>query len=92
MPPTGSTLAPLLFLVAIIIVLASPRKVKTLGRMFLAFIATAAPLLILGALLRKGEPEMLGILIGQISIGVAEVFGLFHVLSLRRAKRNGASG
>jgi Ca2+/H+ antiporter len=92
MPPTGSSLAPLLFLAGIIIVLASPRKLKTLGRMFLAFIVTAVPLLILGALLRKGEPEMLGILIGQIAIGVACVFGLFHVLSLRRAKRNGASG
>jgi Na+/phosphate symporter len=92
MHPTGTYLAPLLFLIGIIIVLASPRKLKTLGRMFLAFIVTAVPLLILGALLRKGEPEMLGILIGQMAIGVADALGLFYVLSLRRAKRDGASG
>jgi len=91
MQPTGSSLAPLLSLVGVIIVLASPRKLRTLGRMLLVFIVAALAFLVLGALLRIGEPEMLGILIAQIAIGVADAFGLFHVLSLRRAKRDGSS-
>jgi len=92
MQPIGHSLAPFLFLVGIVIVLVSSRKLKTLGRMLLAFIVTTVVLLLLGALLRTGEPEMFGILTAQIAIGVSDTLGVFHVLSLRRARKGGASG
>jgi hypothetical protein len=81
-------LGPLLLLVGLIILLVSPQKMKTLGRMLLAFVGVAAVILMLGALLRKGDPELIGAFTGQIALGVADVLGLFHVLRLKRSRQS----
>ena len=83
----GTSLAPILFLIGLVIVLVSPRKLKTLGRMVVALLGLALVLLLAGALFRKGDAEMLGALIAQIAIGAADAVGFVHVLSLKRSRQ-----
>jgi hypothetical protein len=46
--------------------------------MGLALIVALVVLLGAGALLRKGDPEMLGALFAQMSVGAADAVGLLH--------------
>jgi O-antigen ligase len=73
-----------LFLVGIVIVVSSPRKLRTLGRMVAAFLIVAVVLLVVGAVLRTGDPEMFGALAVDVAMGAADAVGVLHIRSLRR--------
>ena len=55
--------------------------------MVVGFLVVAVVLMIAGALLRKGNPELLGSLIAQVAMGAADAVGLLHVVSLKRLRR-----
>lgn len=85
------TLAPVLLLIGFVIWLVSRRKLQTLKRMVLVFLISTAVLISLGALLRVSEPEMFAILAIQVALGVADAFGLFHVLSITNTREGKAN-
>lgn len=66
--PAGSPFLVLLFFAAIVVFLYCPKKLPTLGRMVLAFVATAQLIMIPAALARRGAPQMWGRMAFQISL------------------------
>src|SRR5258708_3776762 len=55
--PPGSPLGILLLVAAIYLVVKSPKKLQTLGRMGIAFVVTALLFMVPGAILRRGDPQ-----------------------------------
>jgi hypothetical protein len=82
--PTGSPLGILLLVAAIYLVVKSPKKLQTLGRMGIAFVVTALPFMVPGAVLRRGDPQALGAIAGLVALLVAVIAGWWHTRSLRR--------
>jgi len=88
--PTGSPLGILLFIAAIYLVVKSPKRLQTLGRMAIALVATALLIMVPGAILRTGDPRALGQIAGLVALLVAVMAGWWHTRSLKRASAEAA--
>ena len=91
MPPSEAMVSPLMsviFILAIVVFLYSPKKLRTLGRMMLAFVSTALLIMIPAALVRRGDPHMWGEMAAQIGILIALAAGWWHVRRLKRAAKS----
>ena len=82
--PMGSPLGILLFVAAIYLVVKSPKKMQTLGRMGIAFVVTALLIMVPGAIVRRGDPQALGAIAGLVALLVAVIGGWWHMSSLKR--------
>jgi hypothetical protein len=82
--PAGSPLGILLLIAAIYLVVKSPKKLQTLGRMGMAFVVTALLIMVPGAILRRGDPQALGQIVGLVAMLVAVIAGWWHTRSLKR--------
>ena len=89
--PMGSPLGILLLIAAIYLVVKSPKKLPTLGRMAAGFVVTVLLIIVPGAVLRIGDPQALGRVSGLIALLVAVVAGWWHVRSLQRASKEPSS-
>ncbi len=89
--PTASPLGILLFIAAIYLVVTSPKKLRTLGRMAIAFVVTALLIMLAGAILRRGDPQALGAIAGLVAMLGAVIAGWWHTRSLKRGS-TGTSG
>jgi hypothetical protein len=82
--PTASPLGILLLVAAIYLVVKSPKKLQTLGRMAIAFVVTALLIMVPGAILRRGDPQALGAIAGLVAMLAAVIAGWWHTRSLKR--------
>ena len=82
--PTASPLGILLFVAAIYLVVKSPKKLQTLGRMAIAFVVTVLLFIVPGAILRRGDPQALGAIAGLVALLAAVIAGWWHTRSLKR--------
>ena len=82
--PTASPLGILLLIAAIYLVVTSPKKLGTLGRMAIAFVGTALVTMVVGAILRRGDPQALGAIAGLVAMLGAVIAGWWHTRSLKR--------
>ena len=83
--PAGSPLGLLLSIAMIYIVVKSPKKLQTLGRMGIAFVLTAVLIMVPAAILRRGDPGAIGAIAGLIAILAAVIAGWWHMRSLKRS-------
>ena len=83
--PTASPLGILLLVAAIYLVVKSPKKLQTLGRMAIAFVVTALLIMVPGAILRRGDPQALGAIAGLVALLAAVIAGWWHTRSLKHA-------
>jgi hypothetical protein len=83
--PTASPLGILLLVAAIYLVVTSPKKLRTLGRMGIAFVATALLIMVPGAILRRSDPQALGAIAGLVALLAAVIAGWWHTRSLKHA-------
>lgn len=58
--PVGSPLGILLLIAAIYLVVKSPKRLQTLGRMGIAFMVTVLLIIVPGAIVRRGNPQAIG--------------------------------
>jgi hypothetical protein len=84
-PPVGSPLSILLLIAGIYLLIKSPKKLQTLGRMALAFIVTVLLIVVLNAILRIGDPRAWGQLAGLVGLLAAVIAGSLNLRALRRA-------
>jgi hypothetical protein len=89
--PVSSPLGILLLIAAIYLVVKSPKKLQTLGRMVIAFVVTVLVFIVAGAILRMGDPRALGAIGGLVAMLVAVIAGWWHMRALKRASAE-ASG
>lgn len=82
--PVGSPLGLLLLIAMIYIVVKSPKKLQTLGRMGIAFVLMGLLIMAPAAILRRGDPEAIGAIAGLIAILAAVIAGWWHMRSLKR--------
>jgi len=82
--PTVSPLGILLLVAAIYLVVKSPKKLQTLGRMGVAFVVTVLLFIVPGATLRRGDPQALGAIAGLVALLAAVIAGWWHTRSLKR--------
>jgi hypothetical protein len=82
--PTASPLGIVLFIAAIYLVVKSPKKLQTLGRMGIAFVVTVLVIMVTGAILRRGDPQALGAIAGLVALLGAVIAGWWHTRSLKR--------
>jgi hypothetical protein len=82
--PAASPLGILLLVAAIYLVVKSPKKLQTLGRMAIAFVVSVLLVLVPGAILRMGDPQALGAIGGLVALLVAVIAGWWHTRSLKR--------
>jgi hypothetical protein len=73
--PAGSPLGILLLIAVICIVVKSPKKLQTLGRMGIAFVVTVLLIIVPGTILRRGHPQAIGAIAGWIAIFAAVTGG-----------------
>jgi thiol:disulfide interchange protein len=85
--PTASPLGILLLIAAIYLLVTSPKKLQTLGRMAIAFVVTALAIMVTGAILRRGDPQALGAIAGLVAMLLAVIAGWWHTRSLKRGSR-----
>ena len=85
--PMTSPLGIVLMIGMIYLVFKSPKRLHTLGRMVIAFIATVLLFIIPGTLLKIGDPEAQGRIAGLVALLVAVIVGWWHVRSQRRASK-----
>jgi len=88
--PTASPLGILLLVAAIYLVVKSPKKLQTLGRMAIAFVVTALLIMVPGAILRRGDPQALGAILGLVALLAAVIAGWWHTRSLKRGSADTA--
>lgn len=89
--PAASLLGILLLVAAIFLLVKSPKKLQTLGRMVIVFVVTVVLFIIPGAILRMGDPQALGRIGGLVGLLIAVIAGWWHMRSVRRASTE-ASG
>jgi len=82
--PTASPLGLLLFIAAIYLVVTSPKKLRTLGRMAIVFVGTVLVIIVAGAILRRGDPQALGAIAVLVGMLAAVSAGWWHTHSLKR--------
>ena len=88
--PATSPLGILLIVAAIYLVFKSPKRLQTLGRMVVGFIATVLVFIIPGAVLRMGDPHAQGRIGYLVALLVAVIVGWWHTRSLRRTSKETA--
>lgn len=81
--PAVSLLGILLIVAATYLVIKSPKKLRTLGRMIIGFIVTVLLFIIPGAILKMGDPQALGRISGLVGLLVAVILGWWHVRSFQ---------
>ena len=81
--PTVSPLGILLLVTAIYLVVKSPKKLQTLGRMGIAFVVTVLLFIVPGAILRRGDQQALGAIAGLVALLAAVIAGWWHTRSLK---------
>jgi|GEM_PF-1757414 len=79
----GLTMYSIFLILPIVVFVSSPSKLRTLGRMALAFVLTVLLITVPAAIVRRGDPEMMGRIAGAISLSVAALVGWLHVRSLK---------
>jgi hypothetical protein len=84
-PPVGSPLGVLFLIVGIYLLIKSPKKLQTLGRMALTFFVTVLLIVVINAILRIGDPRVSGQLAGLVGLLAAVIAGYLNLRSLRRA-------
>ncbi len=80
--PVVSLLGILLSVAAILLVVKSPKKLQTLGRMVIAFVVTVLLFIIPGAILRMGDPQAWGSISGLVGLLIAVIVGGRYTRSL----------
>jgi hypothetical protein len=70
---------------AVYLIIASPRKLQTLGRMALAFVVAMLVTLVPPLVLRRGDPRAWGHLAGAVAPLVAVIVGWWNMRTLRRS-------
>ena len=88
--PATSPLGILLIVAAIYLVFKSPKRLQTLGRMVVGFIATVLVFIIPGAVLRMGDPHAQGRIGYLVALLVAVIVGWWHTRSLRGTSKETA--
>jgi succinate-acetate transporter protein len=83
--PSASPLGILLSVVAIYLLVKSPKKLQTLGRMAVAFVVTVLLFIVLGAILRMGDPEAQGRIGGLVGLLILVIAYWWHMRPLKRA-------
>ncbi len=83
--PVSSPLVIVLLVAAVYLVVKSPKKLQTLGRMAIAFVVTVLLFLVPGAILRMGDPHAWGAIGGLVAMLVAVIAGWCHTRALKRA-------
>ena len=86
--PTASPLGILLFVAAIYLVVKSPKKLQTLGRMAIAFVVTVLLFIVPGAILRRGDPQALGAIAGLVAARRRDCGVVAHTFSQTRQRGN----
>ncbi len=84
--PGASPLGIFLAVAAIVLVVKSPKKLRTLGRMAIAFVVTVLLFIILGAMLRMGDPQSWGGISVLVGLLVAVIVGWGYTCSLGRVR------
>lgn len=74
----------LLLIAAIFLVVKSPAKLRTLGRMVVALLVTALVITVPVAILRIGDPEAWGQIAALVGLLAAVIAGWWHTRSLKR--------
>jgi hypothetical protein len=82
--PATSPLGILLLVAAIYLVVTSPKKLRTLGRMAIALVVSVLLIIVVGAILRRGDPQALGAIAGLVGMLAAVTTGWWHTRSLKR--------
>ena len=82
--PATSPLGILLLVAAIYLVVTSPKKLRTLGRMAIVFVGTVLVIIVAGAILRRGDPQALGAIAGLVAMVAAVIAGWWHTRALKR--------
>ncbi|HTF23202.1 MAG TPA: hypothetical protein VK937_04705 [Candidatus Limnocylindria bacterium] len=82
--PVPSPLGILLLVAAVYLVVKSPKKLQTLGRMAIAFVVTVLLFIVPGAILRMGDARALGTIGGLVAMLVAVIAGWWHTRALKR--------
>lgn len=83
--PAASPLGIILLVAAIYLLVKSPKKLQTLGRMAGAFVVTVLLSIIPSAILRIGDPEAWGRIGGLVGLLMAVIVGWWHMRSIKRA-------
>lgn len=81
----------LLFIAAVYLVVKSPKKPQTLGRMAIGFAGALLLCLVPPILLQIGDPQAWGKVGAIVALLMAVVFGWWHLRSLTRAKNAGST-
>ena len=82
--PLASPLGLLLLVGAIYLVVKSPKRLQTLGRMTIAFVVTVLLFVIPGVALHMGDPWAQGGVGGLVGLLIAVIAGWWHMRSIRR--------
>ena len=84
--PATSPLGILLLVAAIYLVVTSPKKLRTLGRMAIALVVTGLLIIVAGAILLRGDPQALGAIAVLVGMLAAVTAGWWHTRSLKRGR------
>jgi hypothetical protein len=83
--PVASPLGIILSVAAIYLVVKSPKKLQTVGRMVGALMVTLLLSIVPGAILRMGNPEAWRKVGGLVALLMAVIAGWWHMRSIKRA-------
>jgi succinate-acetate transporter protein len=83
--PLASPLGILLLVATIYLLVKSPKKLQTLGRMVIAFVLTVLLFILPGAILRMGDPQAQGRVGGLVGLLIAVIAGWWHMRSINHA-------
>jgi len=83
--PATSPLGILLLAAAVFLVVKSPKKLQTLGRMVIALVVTVLLIIVPSAILRIGDPRAWGQISGLVGLLAAVIAGWWHMRSIKRA-------
>jgi hypothetical protein len=74
------------------LIVKSPKKLQTLGRMAVAFVVTVLLFIVPGAILRMGDPHAQGKIGGLVGVLIAVIAGWWHMRSLNVPTRKQRGG
>jgi len=83
--PATSPLGIILLVVAIHLLVRSPKRLQTGGRMVAAFVGALLLCIVPSAVLRVGDPEAWGRIAGLVGLLIAVIAGWWHIRSIKIA-------